>query len=69
MAASPSVVSCHLLSGSEDYLVTLRTRDLADFARIHRDELSDLPGVVRMHSLFSLREIVDRPAPLALLGG
>jgi Lrp/AsnC family leucine-responsive transcriptional regulator len=63
----PSVLSCHLLSGSEDYLVTLRARDLADFERIHRVELSELPGVTRMQTLFSMREVVSRPAPLALL--
>lgn len=63
----PSVMSCHLLSGSEDYLIMLRAKDLADFERIHRDELSDLPGAMRMQSLFSLREVVSRPAPPALL--
>lgn len=69
IARCPSVMSCHLLSGSEDYLVTLRARDLADFERIHRSELSELPGVARMQSLFSLREVVSRPAPPALLSG
>lgn len=63
----PSVLSCHLLSGSEDYMVILRARDLADFERIHRTELADLPGVARMQSLFSLREVIARPAPPALL--
>ena len=63
----PSVMSCHLLSGGEDYLVTLRARDLADVERIHRAELSELPGVARMQSLFSLREVVARAAPPALL--
>jgi Lrp/AsnC family leucine-responsive transcriptional regulator len=62
----PSVMSCHLLSGHEDYLVTLRARDLADYERIHRVELSEIPGVARMQSLFSLREVVHRPAPQAL---
>ena len=64
----PSVTSCHLLSGGEDYLVTLGARDLADFERIHRIELSALPGVARMRSLFSLREVVKRRVPPALLG-
>jgi DNA-binding Lrp family transcriptional regulator len=63
----PSVVGCYLLSGGEDYLVILRARDLADFERIHRTELSELPGVARMQSLFTLREVVSRPAPPALL--
>lgn len=62
----PSVVNCHLLSGGEDYVVMLRARDLHDFERIHRTELSELPGVVRMQSLFSLREIVAQRVPPAL---
>jgi Lrp/AsnC family leucine-responsive transcriptional regulator len=68
IAKCPSVMSCHLLSGGEDYLVMLRARDLADFERIHRVELAKTPGVARMRSLFSLREVVSRPAPPALLG-
>ncbi|MDQ4419893.1 Lrp/AsnC family transcriptional regulator [Sphingobium sp. DEHP117] len=67
VALCPSVMSCHLLSGGEDYLITLRARDLPDFERIHRTELSELPGVVRMQSLFTLREVVSRAAPPALL--
>jgi Lrp/AsnC family transcriptional regulator, leucine-responsive regulatory protein len=63
----PSVLTCHLLSGGEDYIVSLRARDLTDFERIHREELSELPGVVRMQSLFTLREIVSRAAPPSLL--
>jgi Lrp/AsnC family transcriptional regulator, leucine-responsive regulatory protein len=66
IAACPSVVSCHLVSGGEDYLVTLRASGLADFERVHRTELAELPGVVRMQSLFALREVVNRPAPLSL---
>lgn len=67
VCASPSVLSCHLLSGSEDYLLSLRARDLNDFERIHRDELSKLPGVTRMQSLFSLREVLARTASPAML--
>ena len=67
IARCPSVVNCHLLSGGEDYVVMLRARDLRDFERIHRTELSELPGVVRMQSLFSLREIVAQRVPPALL--
>lgn len=62
----PSVANCHLLSGGEDYVVILRARDLQDFERIHRTELSQLPGVTRMQSLFSLREVVPHRTPPAL---
>jgi DNA-binding Lrp family transcriptional regulator len=67
VAGCPSVMSCHLLSGGEDYLIALSARDLADFERIHRAELSALPHVARMRSLFSLREVVNRRVPPALL--
>lgn len=69
VARCPSVTSCHLLSGGEDYVVTLRARDLRDFERIHRTELSELPGIVRMQSLFSLREVVPHRVPPALFDG
>lgn len=68
VADCPSVTSCHLMSGGEDYVITLLARDLADFERIHRHELSALPRVARMRSLFSLREVVRRRVPPALLG-
>lgn len=68
IAGSPSVVRCDLMSGSYDYLVTVRARDLGDFARIHRDELSRLPGVTQMESGFVLREVVPSRLPITLLG-
>jgi Lrp/AsnC family leucine-responsive transcriptional regulator len=53
--SAPSVVSCHLMSGEDDYLVTVMARDLADFERIHKEQLSRLPGVARLKSSFALR--------------
>lgn len=67
IVASPSVVRCDLMSGSYDYLLTVRARDLGDFARIHRDELSRLPGVTQMESGFVLREVVPARLPPSLL--
>ena len=67
VAAAPSVVSCHLMSGDDDYLVTVLARDLADFERIHKEELSRLPGVARLKSSFSLREVASRAIPASSL--
>ena len=39
----------------------------ADFARMHREELSRLPGVTQMESGFVLREVVAPRLPLTLL--
>ena len=67
IALAPSVVSCHLMSGEDDYFVTVLARDLADFERIHKEELSRLPGVARLKSSFALREVANRPLPASCL--
>ena len=67
IARCPSVISCFLMSGTDDYLVTVAVRDIEDFERVHKQELSRLPGVARMQSSFALREIVRRPVPLSAL--
>jgi Lrp/AsnC family leucine-responsive transcriptional regulator len=67
VTAAPSVVACHLMSGEDDYVLTVLARDLTDYERIHRYELSRLPGVTRLRSSFALREVKSRSLPEALL--
>ena len=67
VSACPSVVRCDLMSGTDDYLVTVLARSLDHFAEIHRAELSHLPGVVRMESGFVLREVLKPRLPPALM--
>lgn len=67
VTAAPSVVSCHLMSGEDDYILTVLARDLADFERIHKEELSRLPGVARVRSSFALREVASRALPVSCL--
>jgi len=57
---SPSVMRCHLLSGSADYLLTLLCHDMEDFEVIYRTELSRLPHIARLESSFAMRDVVDR---------
>ncbi len=66
-AAAPSVVSCYMMSGDDDYIITVMARDLADFERIHKEQLSRLPGVARLRSSFVLREVASRPLPTSSL--
>ena len=68
VVACPSVVRCFLMSGSDDYLVTVLAKDLEDFETIHRTQLSRLPRVARFQSSFALREIINRAVPPAALG-
>jgi Lrp/AsnC family leucine-responsive transcriptional regulator len=67
VAKAPSIVSCHLMSGEDDYLVTVLARDLADFERIHKEQLSRLPGVARLKSSFALREVANKALPATCL--
>ena len=53
----PDVVECHLMAGTADYLVKVMAGDSDDFARIHREHLSRLPGVAQMQSSFALRTV------------
>jgi Lrp/AsnC family transcriptional regulator, leucine-responsive regulatory protein len=59
----PSITRCFLMSGSDDYLAIVLARDMQDFERIHRTELSRLPRMARMQSSFALREVVNRVVP------
>ncbi|HZP20340.1 MAG TPA: Lrp/AsnC family transcriptional regulator [Bauldia sp.] len=61
LAKCPNVLSCHLMSGSSDYLIRVAASDLADFERIHANVFGHLPGVARIESKFALREAIDRP--------
>ena len=62
-----SVLRCFLMSGSDDYLLILLVRDLVDFERVHKLQLSRLPHVARIQSSFALREVVRRALPADLL--
>ena len=65
----PDVVSCYLMSGSDDYLVQVQARDMEDYERIHNQHLSRLPGVVRLHSSFAMRSVIERGVSPAVLNG
>ena len=63
VARCPDVISCHLMSGTDDYHLQVVARDIADFERIHKQHLSRMPGVARIHSSFAMREVVRRAIP------
>jgi Lrp/AsnC family leucine-responsive transcriptional regulator len=68
ISGCPNVVSCFLLSGNNDYLVQIQARDLADYERIHKDQLSRMPGISKLQSSFAMRNVVNRNISLAALG-
>jgi Lrp/AsnC family transcriptional regulator, leucine-responsive regulatory protein len=62
VARVPDVLECHLMAGTADYLLKIMAMDTEDFARIHRQHLSRLPGVRQMQSSFALRTVVKTTA-------
>lgn len=62
VAQIPDVMECHLMAGTADYLLKIAARDSDDFARIHRQFLTRLPGVSQMHSSFALRTVFGATA-------
>ena len=53
----PEVMECYLMSGEFDYLLRVVVSDMADFERIHKTELTRLPGVSRVNSSFAIRTV------------
>ena len=62
VARVPDILECHLMAGTADYLLKIMAEDTEDFARIHRQHLSRLPGVRQMQSSFALRTVVQTTA-------
>lgn len=58
----PEVLECHLMAGTADYILKVVASDTEDFARIHRQSLSRLPGVAQMQSSFALRTVFKTTA-------
>ena len=55
----PGCLECHLVAGEFDYFLVLRTRDIADFNRLHADSIISLPGVRQIRTFFVLKEILS----------
>lgn len=56
----PAVMECYLMSGEADYLLRVIVADARDYERIHSESLTQLPGVARVHSSFSLRTVIKK---------
>lgn len=55
---SPDILECYLMTGGSDYLLRVEVGDASQFERIHRDVLARLPGVQRINSSFSIRDVL-----------
>lgn len=62
VARIPDLLECHLTAGTADYILKIVAEGTEDFARIHRQYLTRLPGVAKMQSSFALRTVVNTTA-------
>ena len=56
----PEVLECHMVAGGFDYLVKVRSRDMADFRRIMAEKISGLPHVSNTSSNVAMEAVVEQ---------
>lgn len=54
----PEIRECFLMTGGSDYLLRVEVANAGEFERVHKEILSALPGVARIHSSFSIRNVL-----------
>ena len=54
----PEVRACYLMTGVADYQLRVEARNAADYERIHKEQLSRMPGVARIQSSFAIRAVI-----------
>ncbi len=57
VAGMDEILECHLMAGGTDYLLRVVAADLADFERIHREHLAQLPHISRLQSNLAIRTV------------
>jgi Lrp/AsnC family transcriptional regulator, leucine-responsive regulatory protein len=61
----PAVVACHVVSGSDDFLVEAAVPDLASYEQLLLGQILTIPSIVEARSTFAIRTVLSRgPMPL-----
>jgi Lrp/AsnC family leucine-responsive transcriptional regulator len=55
VTAIPEVLECYHVSGEYDFLLKVVAKDMADYERVVREQLSRIRSVAKVHSCFVLR--------------
>jgi Lrp/AsnC family leucine-responsive transcriptional regulator len=53
------VESCHMVAGGFDYLLKIRTRDMAHYRQVLGDSIGALPGVANTHTYPVMQTVFD----------
>ncbi|APX90531.1 hypothetical protein BV394_13035 [Brevirhabdus pacifica] len=57
--AAPQIEQCHMIAGSYDYLLKIRTRDIAGYRRFLSDVASNLPHLANTSTHVSMEAVKD----------
>ena len=61
----PAIVACHVVSGSDDFLVEAAVPDLASYEQLLLGQILTIPSIVEARSTFAIRTVLSRgPMPL-----
>jgi Lrp/AsnC family transcriptional regulator, leucine-responsive regulatory protein len=65
LTAIPAIVGCHVVSGSDDFLVEAVVPDLAGYEQLLLSQILTIPSIVGARSIFAIRTVLSRgPLPL-----
>ncbi|MBF9032365.1 AsnC family transcriptional regulator [Rhodobacterales bacterium HKCCE3408] len=59
VAAVPEIEQCHLIAGAFDYLLKVRTSDIAEYRRILGETLSSLPHVAHTSTHVAMQAVKE----------
>jgi len=55
----PEIEQCHMIAGSFDYLIKVRTSDINDYRRVLGESISTLPSVASTSTFVSMQSVKD----------
>ena len=65
LLAIPAVVACHVVSGTDDFLVEAVVPDLGSYEQVLLDQILSISAVKEARSTFAIRTVLSRgPLPL-----
>lgn len=58
--AVPEIEQCHMMAASFDYLLKVRTKDIASYRRVLGERISALPHVAQTSTFVAMETVKDR---------
>ena len=58
----PEIEQCHMIAGSFDYLLKVRTKDIIAYRRVLAEQISDLPHVASTSTYVAMESVKENSA-------